>query len=281
MNTQRGSTNSTLLLAVLLALTVMGGGAYFIMQQNTPTLIISENSSVTKATSTTEIPNEEAKTPVQVPVPVKNKPVTGPTEIASNADSETLATQIESPYGCYAKTKTGIYDISAVSTDIDIDAPFELPADAKKVQGADVLTFDEAAQYGVCFGLDKNHVYQGSAVLSWGDPATFKLLWYTKPGPTLFFRNGSKIMKYAATRDNENAGTFSEVPNADPESFGVITSTYDFAPWANDKNNVYCNGNILADADSSTLKIINQGTELQVKVKGSTAVYNSSCEAVE
>ncbi len=191
------------------------------------------------------------------------------------------------PFGCYYQ------DGGSVALFLDNQSTI-LPA-------ADLPSFLDLSQFGICFGKDKNHVYQGDNVLPWADPATFSALWYQR-GPIIFFRNGTEIIAWSSRVTQEvppcvtgscnpytgpsasstpfasrSFGNFYIVPGGDPSTFQTFITGYDITPWAKDKNNVYCEGTIIEDADPSTATIVDltpdTGGYLSVVVKGVNHTY--------
>jgi hypothetical protein len=189
------------------------------------------------------------------------RPVNDSFAVGSNA------VPLDPPYGCYAKTPDAVYkeflgDVSSAS----------LSDKAQLVTGADPNSFKEIVPYGRCFGKDKNHVYKDTAALAWADPTTFELLWYSKPGPILLFRNGAKIVRYDVA-----TGAHADVERGDPDTFTTILGSYDFAPWAKDKNQVYCHGDPILYSDPSTTIVSADSTTIKFNTNGIDRVYDSEC----
>lgn len=195
----------------------------------------------------------------------------------SVATTTIAAVDANNPSGCYAKSDAAVYLVP----DLDRTATTSpLPVDAIEVKDADVGTFTDLSPYGICFGKDAKHVYRGNSALSWADPSSWSLLWYAKPGPILFYRSGDGLKRYVATKDNKNVGAFADVPDGDAATFVIIGGSSDSAPWAKDKNNVYCDGYIIQGADPASAKLDTDGTHLLVTENGVAQVYDSMCAGV-
>jgi len=186
------------------------------------------------------------------------------------------------PYGCYGRVGSTVY-VGSINSEVVYT---EIPTDALVVPNADADTFKDISPYGICFGVDKNHVYRNAEVLRWADPKTFKIIGYIKPGPVLFLQNGNALVTYDVAGANADELTlgkaYTVIPSGDPSTLKTITGAYDFSSWAADKNNVYCKGKIVAGADPSTAKTIRNGRDLQITVDGETqALLDGGCTLVD
>lgn len=164
---------------------------------------------------------------------------------------------------------------------------------AKALQNADVQTFQDLSEFGLCFGKDKENVYFYDQILGWADPHTFTVLTYFR-GPTLLLGNGHEILSWKpgwlpngtlSTEVSLNCTPgvsegFCLVPDSDAKSFQTILGAFDIAPWAKDKNNVYCIGEILKGADPSTVELVNGGRNLRVRIGGAARTY-VGCSVVD
>ncbi|MET4176278.1 hypothetical protein ABIB99_007398 [Bradyrhizobium sp. LA6.1] len=143
--------------------------------------------------------------------------------------------------------------------------------------------------FGLCFGRDENHAYFYDQELQWANPRAFEVLAYFRGGG-LFLRNGDEIIAWRpGTTNSQNVSTdctagisagFCLVPEGDAPSFEKINGAYDIAPWAKDKNNVYCNGQVIQGADPSTVQLVNNNLDLRVKVGDAPATYHI-CQRVD
>lgn len=198
---------------------------------------------------------EEQRAPQNsVPVSLKD---------AKEADSSYVG---DGPGGhCYAQSNGKVYFLTSSEEGIILS-------------DADLSSFKELSIYGICFGNDGKHVYQGRQILDWADPATFKVLAF-QHGVQLFLQNKSTIVvaRYDGDNDAKFEG-FTTISNGDPATFEQLTGAYDMAPWAKDKNNVYCHGDVLTGADPATVTFVDEGKNLSVKVNGVVHTYDSECK---
>lgn len=116
--------------------------------------------------------------------------------------------------------------------------------------------FHYQTAYGVesdQWAKDKNHVYYGVQEVQGADPTTFDFL-YTPHGTVELSYQRDKNFVYSS---NFIQGT-NAIPGSDPATFVVLTD--DGYGFAQDKNNVYSNGNtVLYGVDSSTFTYIGNG----------------------
>lgn len=66
-----------------------------------------------------------------------------------------------------------------------------------------------------------------------------------------FYQYGSGLYVY-----DRYLYTFTHIPNGDAASFENVQSSYDHDAYSKDKNNVYCNGRVVDDADAATFIMI-------------------------
>jgi hypothetical protein len=196
---------------------------------------------------------------------------TNSAQVTSSTSSPSLSTPTSyNPYGCYEQIGNSVL-LNQNGTSINLPR-------------ADLKTFVDLSQFNLCFGKDKNHVYHDDQILSWADPSTFSVLWYDH-GPVFFFRNAMQIVAWTQGNsfrpspnsipivDQNGPPGFYIVPGGDPSTFQTIFGAYDIAPWAKDKNNVYCNGKIMQDADPSTAELVDNDEHLRVLVDGKPHIY--------
>lgn len=150
------------------------------------------------------------------------------------------------------------------------------------VPGADAKSFKDQSIFGLCFGTDTSHVYRDAQTIAGYNPATFAWLWYTKTkdGPVLFAKkNATSIGKFAFSEGKNTAYTGeSVIPNGDPQTFKEWVGSYDFAPWAVDKNNVYCQGEVVLGAIPASLSYSSQNPDkISVTIKGAKKTVDSNC----
>jgi hypothetical protein len=152
-------------------------------------------------------------------------------------------------------------------------------SDRTIIEGADVKTF---IGVGTFEAKDANHTYgvtaKGYLIIdgvetgpNWPDQ-DFSLLWDAIPGRIQFFRNESKIVRYDVT-----TGTYADVERGDPATFQTIFGSYNFAPWAKDKNQIYCNGDPIQYSDPTTARLTTDSLTLEFNTNGIDRVYDSSC----
>ena len=111
----------------------------------------------------------------------------------------------------------------------------------------------------------------------------------TKPGVTHVRRNTAICGEAADDRFtlafNEKgiplSVSSSIVTHGDPNTFKGISGAYDSAPWAKDKNNFYCLGNIVAYADPLTAKEINQSKNISIEINRVSKTIDSHCTILQ
>jgi DKNYY family len=185
----------------------------------------------------------------------------------------------ENPYGCYEQRgDTVVVHMQEAAT-----------PETKVLPNADVQTFQDLSIFDLCFGKDKDNVYFYDQVLQWADPQTFIVLAYFR-GSGLFLRNGDKIISWRPDANNSQeistdctpgiSGGFCDVAGGDANTFELISGAYDIAPWAKDKNNVYCAGRIIQGSDPLTVQTVNNALDLRVVVSGTPSTYHI-CQRVD
>lgn len=183
------------------------------------------------------------------------------------------------PYECYEQRDNAVFVHMQTAATPEI----------KRLANADVLTFQDLSVFNLCFGKDKDNVYFYDQVLRWADPATFTVLAYFRGGG-LFFENGDKIISWRPDANNSQeistdctpgiSGGFCDVAGGDANTFELIFGAYDIAPWAKDKNNVYCAGRIIQGSDPLTVQTVNNGLDLRVVASGKPSTYHI-CQRVD
>ena len=250
MDKFRGFISLSLVVAIIAIAAIAGGGWWYMAQQramvvNTPHASVASNSA--ENIGTTQIPRQ---------------PDTNSLSLIGDPNALGVA--------CYFKGSGQVFWLKR---------DWQSKTDKGKyflISGADPNTFEEMEIYDLCFGKDKNHVYRDNSVIAGADPVTFSLLWYAKPGPILFYRNGSGILSFSFSSDQDAAFNGSTVvTGGDAASFRELNPGFDFSPYAKDKNNVYCDGSVIAGADPATTKL--SGLNLVVTVNGVVTTFNQSC----
>jgi hypothetical protein len=109
--------------------------------------------------------------------------------------------------------------------------------DGHSISGADATTFDVMPRSG--FAKDRNHVYQLDRPIS-DDPAHFELLdgGLSKDSSAVYWTDG---------------GVLSD----DPTRFAIISNT-DHYLFTKDSRTVHVNGNLIADADPATFRVLHE-----------------------
>ncbi len=238
---QKGSAASLLL--VIATLLIIGGCAYWYIQIRTPISTPQINT-----TSNTQSATPQTYTP--------------------------LFAQDDGPGSpdCYYVSNNQVYVLPPNTT-----------KNYTLVNGADVVSFKDQSIFGLCFGTDKNHTYRDDQILEGYNPSSFKILWYAKVGTigarSLFIqRDASSVGVFSFSDDSDSAFVSeSTIPNSDPQSFKELDGAFDFAPWAKDKDNVYCQGGVVSGADPSSVIYSNQGVRISVLINGVRKTINQAC----
>lgn len=230
--------------------------------------------------------------------PIRNSPSSSPSAATSTACNTRVSTPTcDNEFGCYEDVNNSIEFFGTSSVEV--------------LSGADPSSFVDLSQMDICFGKDKNHVYENDQILPWADPATFSLLMWQR-GPLLFFQNGTQLIVWSSHTEPQMSPAcdgfcgpykgptatatpitgphgpteFYVVPNGDPSTFVPIDDGADITDLAKDKNNVYCDGVIISGADPSTFMInITNNKEpdfldFSVVVDGARQFYNTSCDNI-
>lgn len=152
------------------------------------------------------------------------------------------------------------------------------------VQGADLKTFNDFTIGGLCLGEDASHVYTEGGIFPGASPTSFRFLARWRGNAEVFFENGSGIIGFMLKPGTD---VYSQVPvaipNSDATTFEGFEGLSGFVSFGKDKNNVYCQGNPIPGADSTTAKQVESyaGDWLKVSVSGKPLVYNTACAIVD
>lgn len=141
------------------------------------------------------------------------------------------------------------------------------PSTAFEVEGADVRSF-EILDDEQAYARDERQVYFNGNVIQAADPSTFEVLesWFSRDinhvyiSGEVFTDNPAhfEILGESLYRDSEHVYWSTNIISDDPASLVVLFSQ-DYYTYIKDSQNVFVNGNVIADADVDTFEVLSSG----------------------